>query len=247
MNRLSVLILFLVSVTFYQGSMTPPSIPEILGVADDGSVTITWNRFAESSIDELTGYADFEGYRLYRSTDGGITWGDIETDIIPQNGQIVGWRPIQQFDLDENQDLERCIYSNSYDNCNDDPLTLEIDESLMRSISISGADPIAPWFYLGDNTSLKHSFTDTDVINGVEYTYAITAYDMGVKIDTVVINNTDGQITLDTTWNISNPGQFSCPNGWNLEDLYNQCPSFESPKLSESFTDYNSNGTWDNG
>lgn len=247
MNRLSTLILFLVSVTFYQGSMIPPSIPEILGVADDGSVTVTWNRFAESSIDELTGYADFEGYRLYRSTDGGVTWGDIETDIIPQNGQIVGWRPIQQFDLDEDQDLERCIYSNSYDNCNDDPLTLEIDESLMRSISISGADPVAPWFYLGDNTSLKHSFTDTDVINGVEYTYAITAYDMGVKIDTVVINNTDGQITLDTTWNISNPGQFSCPNGWNLEVLYNQCPSFESPKLSESFTDYNSNGTWDNG
>ena len=247
MNRLNIIILFLINIAFYQGSMTPPVIPEILGVADDGSVTVTWNRTAESSIDLLTGYADFEGYRLYRSTDGGLTWGDIETDIIPQNGQIVGWRPIQQFDLSEDQDIERCIYSNLYDNCNDDPLTLEIDESLMRSISISGADPVAPWFYLGDNTSLKHSFTDTDVINGVEYTYAITAYDMGVKIDTVVINNTDGDITLDTTWNISNPGQFSCPDGWGLEDAYNQCPSFESPKLSESFTDYNSNGTWDNG
>ena len=227
--------------------MTPPAIPEILGVADDGSVTVTWNRIAESSIDPKTGYADFEGYRLYKSTDGGLTWGDPTTDIIPQNGQVVGWRPVQQFDLSEEQDLERCIYSNAYDNCTDDPNTIEIDESLMRSISVSGADPVAPWFYLGDNTSLNHSFTDTDVINGVEYTYAITSYDMGVKIDTVVINNIDGQITLDTTWNISNPGEFSCPNGWGLEDSYNQCPSFESPKLSESFTDYNSNGTWDNG
>ena len=245
MNHLSI-ILFLITIVFSQNNMTPPAIPEILGVADDGSVTITWNRIAESSIDGKTGYADFEGYRLYRSTDGGLTWGDIETDIIPQNGQIVGWRPIQQFDLNENQDIERCIYSNAYDDCNDDPLT-ENDESLMRSISISGADPVAPWFYLGDNTSLNHSFIDTDVINGVEYTYAITAYDMGVKIDTVVINNTEGQITLDTTWNISNPGQFSCPDGWDLEDVYNQCPSFESPKLSESFTDYNSNGTWDEG
>jgi len=246
MNRLSIIVLFLINIALYQGGMTPPAIPEILGVADDGSVTVTWNRAAESSIDSMTGYADFEGYRLYRSTDGGITWGDIETDIIPQNGEIVGWRPIQQFDLSEEQDIERCVYSNLYDNCNDDPLTSE-DESLMRSISISGADPVAPWFYLGDNTSLNHSFTDTDVINGVEYTYAITAYDMGVKIDTVVINNTDGEITLDTTWNISNPGQFSCPNGWGLGDSYNQCPSFESPKLSESFTDYNSNGTWDDG
>ena len=246
MNHLSI-ILFLITIVFSQNNMTPPAIPEILGVADDGSVTITWNRAAESSIDEKTGYADFEGYRLYRSTDGGLTWGDIETDIIPQNGEIVGWRPIRQFDLNEDQDLERCVYSNAYDDCDDDPETEGIDESLMRSISISGADPVAPWFYLGDNTSLNHSFTDTDVINGIEYTYAITAYDMGVKIDTVVINNTDGQITLDTTWNISNPGQFACPEGWGLEDVYNQCPSFESPKLSESFTDYNSNGAWDEG
>ena len=115
MNRLNIIILFLINITFYQGSMTPPAIPEILGVADDGSVTVTWNRAAESSIDLLTGYADFEGYRLYRSTDGGLTWGDIETDIIPQNGQIVGWRPIQQFDLSEAQDIERfCTTVTSY-------------------------------------------------------------------------------------------------------------------------------------
>ena len=87
MNHLSV-ILFLITIAFSQSNMTPPAIPEILGVADDGSVTITWNRAAESSIDERTGYADFEGYRLYRSTDGGLTWGDIETDIIPQNGAV---------------------------------------------------------------------------------------------------------------------------------------------------------------
>ena len=91
--------------------MTPPNIPSILAVGGDELVTITWNRVAESSIDNLTGYSDFEGYRLYRSTDGGLTWGSIETDIIPKDGQIVGWRPIQQYDLNEDQDLERCIYS----------------------------------------------------------------------------------------------------------------------------------------
>lgn len=238
---------FIILSCFFSQNMTPPNIPEILGVGGDETVTVTWNRLSEASIDSLTGYSDFEGYRLYRSTDGGITWGDIETDIIPKDGQIVGWRPIQQFDLNENQDLERCVYLNDYGNkCVDNPDTPE-DESLMRSTDISGADPVAPWFYLGDNTSLNHSFVDTDVINGVEYTYAITAFDMGVKIDTVVINNIDGNISLDTTWNISNPGQFSCPGGWGLESKYNQCPSFESPKLSESFTDYNSNGTWDEG
>ena len=46
--------------------------------------------------------------------------------------------------------------------------------------------------------------------------------------------------TGGTYWNNSNPGHFTCPDGW-------ECPSFESPKLSESFTDYNSNGIWDSG
>ena len=164
-----------------------------------------------------------------------------------KDGEIVGWRPIQQFDLDEDEDKQRCIYSNSYD-CEDDPLTSE-DESLMREISIKGEDPVAPWFYLGEDTGLSHSFTDTDVINGIEYTYAITAYDMGVRIDSVGILITEDEVILDTAWNVTNPGHFYCPDGWGLDGLeegkYSQCPSFESPKFSESFTDYNSNGTWD--
>jgi len=243
------IILFLIGIIFSQSNMTPPSIPEIIAVGEDGSVTVTWSRIAESSIDGKTGYSDFEGYRLYKSTDGGLTWGDIETGIIPQNGEIVGWRPIQQFDLDEDEDEKRCIYSNSYD-CEDDPLTSE-DESLMREISIKGEDPVAPWFYLGEDTGLSHSFTDTDVINGIEYTYAITAYDMGVRIDSVGILITEDEVILDTAWNVTNPGHFYCPDGWGLDGLeegkYSQCPSFESPKFSESFTDYNSNGTWDQG
>jgi len=32
-------------------------------------------------------------------------------------------------------------------------------------------------FYLGDDTGLQHSWTDTDVLDGYEYWYAITAYD----------------------------------------------------------------------
>ena len=238
-----IIITLLISGYILSNDMTPPDIPQILGVSYDGKIVLTWNKVAEESIDAKTGYADFEGYRLYKSTDGGQTWGDIDTDIIPVDtdgdgiGEIVGWRPIARFDLTELQDTTRCIYYNEYEDCDDDPDTDE-DESLERKVEISGPDPVAPWFYLGDNLGLNHFYEDEDVINGVEYTYAITAYDMGVKIDTVVISNIDGNITLDTTWNNSNPGHFTCPDGW-------ECPSFESPKLSESFTDYNSNGIWD--
>ena len=32
---------------------------------------------------------------------------------------------------------------------------------------------------LGDDTGLKHSFTDENLINGIEYWYCVTSYDMG--------------------------------------------------------------------
>ncbi len=41
----------------------------------------------------------------------------------------------------------------------------------------SGPDPYNPWFQLGENTGLQYTWTDTDVVNGVHYRYAITAYD----------------------------------------------------------------------
>ncbi len=42
----------------------------------------------------------------------------------------------------------------------------------------SGFDPFNSNFFLGNNTGLQYSWTDQNVINGVRYRYAITAYDM---------------------------------------------------------------------
>ena len=55
-----------------------PNAPKIYAVADHNRVLVSWDASAESSIDSLTAYADFEGYKLYRSIDGGITWGGNE-------------------------------------------------------------------------------------------------------------------------------------------------------------------------
>ena len=268
-------ILFLiVSFNFlFAVNMTAPNIPELKAIAWDGVIILTWDKVAEESLDLKTGYSDFEGYRLYKSIDGGQTWGQP----IPLNGQIAGYQPIFQTDLTEIQDTTRCVYSNSYySNSN------QCEE---RDVEISGPDPMAPWFNLGNNAFLEHSYYDYDVINGVQYTYAITAYDMGVRIgNTEYINctyidpednepysefeclalinqNTEdpycqwdalaenpcdwinipdgGGAIIDTSWKrTGNPGKFTCPDGW-------MCPSFESPKLSESFTDYNANGIRD--
>ena len=183
--RLNSIFFILLAFNFsFANNLTAPDVPELKAVALDGVILLTWDKIAEESIDAKTGYADFEGYRLYKSTDGGQTWGQP----IPLDGKIAGYQPIFQTDLTEQQDTTRCVYSNNYTNC--------IEE---RDVEISGPDPVAPHFNLGNNSFLEHSYTDTDVINGVEYTYAITAYDMGVRIgNTEVINCTfidpaDGQ------------------------------------------------------
>lgn len=63
------------------------------------SIKLSWDTFAEVSVDSTTSSYDFEGYRLYRSLDHGETWGDEEEDkIYDDHGVHVGWQPHVQFD-----------------------------------------------------------------------------------------------------------------------------------------------------
>jgi len=140
----------------YQG-FSPPDAPTVSAVADDGRVTLYWDSKAESSKDIVTKIEDFEGYKIYRSTDGGSSWGNPHTDVIYNtDGQAVGWKPLAQFDLTAEEDDAR------------------------YGLEYAGPDPVAPWFNLGENTGLEHRFVDTDVLNGVTYSYSVVAYDIGM-------------------------------------------------------------------
>ena len=179
----------------YQG-FSPPATPEVSVVPDDQQVTLYWDNAAETSTDIVTGYSDFEGYKVYKSTDGGLTWGDSETDIIyDNNGVSVGWEPLAQFDLTEDEDIAR------------------------YGRQISGSDPMEPWINLGDNTGLQHSFVDTDVENGVEYTYAVTSYDIGIEPpytiewNEVYITDNNGD-TTDVYWEPDTIESANNPDGW---------------------------------
>lgn len=44
---------------------------------------------------------------------------------------------------------------------------------------ITGPDPLNPYMWLGDDTGIVHTYVDEDVLNGVSYQYAITAYTRG--------------------------------------------------------------------
>jgi hypothetical protein len=53
-----------------------PSLARVY--AGDKQVRLSWDRTSEASIDPMTGLADFAGYKIYRSTDLGQTWGKLQ-------------------------------------------------------------------------------------------------------------------------------------------------------------------------
>ncbi|MCX6120920.1 MAG: hypothetical protein NTX44_04830 [Ignavibacteriales bacterium] len=76
-----------------------PDIPIVKAVAGDHKVTLTWDNGAELSVDKVSsdsGGLDFEGYKIYRSTDPG--WNDCDP-ITDGYGGIIFRKPIAQFDL----------------------------------------------------------------------------------------------------------------------------------------------------
>jgi hypothetical protein len=98
----------------------PPATPTLNAFASNNQVTLYWNDAAEYSQDSFSGEYDFEGYRVYKSVDKGITW-ELLAD---------------------------------FDKVND----------------------------IGLDRGLQYSYTDTRVINGIEYWYSVTAYDRGDEL-----------------------------------------------------------------
>lgn len=77
---------------------TPPKQPTATAEAGDGFVRISWDDVAERGADAVTGEEDFEGYRIYRSTDPEFR----DPQVIwtgTGSGPIGNGKPIAQFDL----------------------------------------------------------------------------------------------------------------------------------------------------
>ena len=236
----------------YQG-FTAPDIPEISSKVDHEEITLFWDSRSEHSTDVVTEYSDFAGYRVYKSKDAGLNWGDPINKIFDNNGTLVGWRPIAQFDLPAALDSSFCLKGTVGDS--------ETCIGGTRNMEVSGPDPLAPWIDLGDNTWIEesdivdglysyvdrgnckdHRYADSTacvqnnsiwekVLNGVEYTYSITAYDMGIPadyslnwefVDSIYTDTTAYALfEADTLFNESNPDHWSSPYGYQ---------SIESPK-----------------
>jgi hypothetical protein len=126
----------------------PPAMPTATAEAGDGYVRLSWDDVAERGADPVTGEFDFEGYRIYRSTDPEFR----DPQVIMTgtgSGPIGNGRPIAQFDLIDGK----------------------------TGFSSQEVEGVA--YYLGEDTGITHTWTDTTVTNGQEYFYAVTAYDFG--------------------------------------------------------------------
>ena len=128
----------------------PPLKPSMTAVPGDNQVKLYWDDYSEISIDPIYG-SDFEGYRIYRSTDPGFIDSYTITDAY---GNITFKEPLVIFDLDN---------------------------------GLKGPHPIAfngVQFDMGEDTGLQYEFVDSqNVINGLKYYYAVTAYDKGYDLD----------------------------------------------------------------
>jgi hypothetical protein len=81
----------------YQFSVPPP-MPTLKAFAGDKYVTLTWDDKAERAYDPVTNNDDFEGYRIYRSTDPTF----LDPQVISNGsgtGTIGNGKPLAQFDL----------------------------------------------------------------------------------------------------------------------------------------------------
>lgn len=81
----------------------PPPLPTLNAFAGDGYVMLTWDDAAEYAYDPITNNNDFEGYKIYRSTDPAF----LDPQVIytaTGTGPIGHGKPIAQFDLINNVD-----------------------------------------------------------------------------------------------------------------------------------------------
>ena len=75
----------------------PPEKPKVSAVAGNNKVTLYWDAGAESSYDPFSDPPeDFEGYKVYRSTDPGFLDSRIITNAF---GEATFFKPVAQYDL----------------------------------------------------------------------------------------------------------------------------------------------------
>jgi len=184
----------------------PPRKPKITITQDDGNVVIYWDPVpTETTRDFITKKRDFQGYKIYRSTDAGFLDARKITNAV---GVLSFDKPIAQYDL---ADTVSGYYYPS--------------PGLLAQIG-------GTTYYLGDNSGVVNKFVDSTVVPGQTYFYAVVAYDAGdeeleifpSENSKFIFRETSGNILTDDNTGYIIPGRR--PAG------YTQAKSLELVKSS---------------
>lgn len=168
-----------------------PEKPILEAIPGDRKVTLVWSN--NSYYDE-----GFEGYKIYRSVDGGITWGNESfTDF---SGGI-HYIPLKQFDKINNiKGNYKTLPEYAWYDLGD-------DSGMPRQEVLTAETDSLNYFQPGDTINI---FIDRDILNGFKYIYYVAAYDSGNKIIGPLENTYSKQIMeKNNTVEVTPAGQFS--------------------------------------
>jgi len=154
----------------------PPDKPTLTAVAGDKQVTLYWDRKAEASVDPVLLTHDFEGYKIYKSTEP--TFADI-FKITDGSGAPQGYIPLKQYDIVDG--IVGYFHPNP------------------ELFDATSAFPI----YLGNDSGLQHTYVDQEVENGRRYYYAVVAYDRGDEVLGILPSENSKTVTISTSGQIS--------------------------------------------
>src|SRR5690625_1958004 len=158
---------------FTAGWIVPeaPLQPAVQVEENSGEIVLRWGRISENdSLNTLLGRQPFEGYEIYRSTDGGLTWGNRA--ITDASGNVIDYVPVAQYEL-ENAIVGPSQAMPTFKRGSDtgfDAIYYPADEIV--DVDVPRLDGTV-------QDTLTYRFVDTDVVNGFSYRYAVVAYGPG--------------------------------------------------------------------
>jgi hypothetical protein len=155
--------------TDYQFAKAPIT-PTVTAVPGDGKVTLYWDDVAESSFDEFIDKLGGNAFDFegYRIYRA-TDAAFLDAKVITDGkGVLTLLNPIKQFDLDD--DIEG-----------------------FHPVDINGVK-----FFLGEDTGILHSYTDSGLVNGQRYFYAVTSYDFGFEFGNVSPSESPINISVST-------------------------------------------------
>ncbi|MBN2357211.1 hypothetical protein JXO59_13935 [candidate division KSB1 bacterium] len=160
----------------------PPIAPVLRADVGSGTVKLIWDHRSENdSLNAADERQPFEGYKLYRSNDGGQTWGSL--GITDENGTIVDYVPMGQWDLANGitgPSPELPTFQRGADSGLDDIIEIAGQDTTIIEI-INGDTVFVGSFRVGEETG-RRIFFDNNVIDGFTYKYAVVAYSAGDEV-----------------------------------------------------------------